>query len=48
LRITEDYTSDRNRTTELALEEMLTALVPAVYDETTQAVIPKSIVLDLG
>jgi len=34
LRITEEYISDRNRTTEPAsLEEMLTAPKPAVYDE---------------
>ena len=35
LKITEEYTSDRNRTTESATsEEMLTAPIPVVYDKT--------------
>jgi len=35
LRIIEKYASDRNKTTKPALsEEMLTALILAVYDET--------------
>jgi len=33
LRITKDYISNKNRTTKPASEEMLTALIPAVYDE---------------
>jgi len=47
LRITEEYTSDKNRTTKLGiLEENLTvlALAPA---EIVQAVMLKSMVLDL-
>jgi len=48
LRITEEYTSNENKTTELALsEEMSTVLIPAVYNGIAQIVIPKSIVLDL-
>ena len=49
LRITEEYGSDRNRTTELASsEEMLTALTLAVYNKTAQAVMQKSIAPDPG
>jgi len=47
LRIIEDYISDGNRTTELVLEELLTALTPVVYNKTAQTVMLKSIVLDL-
>ena len=48
LRITEEYTSNENKTTELALsEEMSTVLILAVYNGIAQIVIPKSIVLDL-
>jgi len=48
LRITEEYILDRNKIIALALsKEMSTAPVPAVYNETVQAVMPKSIVLDL-
>ena len=49
LRITKEYASDKNRTIELvSSEEMLTASTIAVYNETAQTVIPKSMVLDLG
>ena len=34
LRITEDYILNKNRTTEIALEDMLIALAPVVYNET--------------
>jgi len=48
LKITKEYTSDGNRTTEpVSSEEMSIAYTLAVYDETSQAVIPKSIVSDL-
>ena len=48
LRITEEYTSNENKTTELALsEEMSTVLIPAVYNGIAQIVIQKSIFLDL-
>jgi len=33
LKITKEYTSDGNRTTEPASEKMLTVLIPAVYDK---------------
>ena len=49
LRITKDNIS--NRSTELAIpetEEMLTAPVPAVYNENTQTSMPKSMVPDPG
>jgi len=49
LKITEEYVSNRNRTTELALsEEMLAVPTLVVYDEIAQAVILKSIVSDLS
>jgi len=48
LRITEDYAMYRNRTTELVLEEILTAPTPTVYNKTVQAVMLKNMVLDLG
>jgi len=48
LKITEDYVSDGNRTTESALEEMLTTLALVLYNKTTQAVMPKIMVLDPG
>ena len=49
LRITEEYTSDRNKTIELALsEEILTTYTPVVYNEIVQAVMPKSMVPNLG
>ena len=48
LRITEDYTSDRNRITEIALEDMLTAPAPVVHNETAWVVILKSMVLSPG
>jgi len=48
LGITKDYALNRNRATELALEEMLIAPTLVVHNETTQAVMPKSMVLDLG
>ena len=47
LKITEEYTSEENRTIKLAtleIEEMLTVLVPVVYDTTKQAAISKSMV----
>ena len=49
MRITEDNVS--NRSTEPVtpeIEEMLTAPVPAVYNENIQTMTPKSMVLDLG
>jgi len=48
LRITKDYALNENRTTEIALEGMLIAPILAVHNETTQTVMPKSMVLDLG
>jgi len=48
LRIIEDYALNRNKTTKPAPEEILTAPTLAVYNETVQIVIPKSMVLDLG
>jgi len=33
LKITKDYILDENRTTELALKEMLTVSIPVVYNE---------------
>jgi len=48
LRITEEYISDRNKTTEPTLsEEILTAPTLAVYNKIAQAVIPKNMVPDL-
>ena len=44
LRITQDYTLDRNRTTEIILEDMLTAPVPAVHNETAWVFILNSMV----
>jgi len=35
LRVTEDYASDRNKTTKPASEEMLIVSTPAVHNETT-------------
>jgi len=46
LRITEEYILDKNRTTEIALENMLTVPASEVYNKKIQAVMPKSIVLD--
>ena len=49
LRITEEYTLDGNRTTKLASSEEISIVpTPAVYNETTQAIILKSMVLNLG
>ena len=51
LRIIKEYTSEENRTTELAIpeiEEMLIVLVPVVYNGIEQVVMPKSIVSDSG
>jgi len=48
LRITEEYALDRNRTTELALEDISTALVLVVYSKMRQAIMLKSMVLDPG
>ena len=48
LRITEEYISDKNRTTELASsEEMSIVSIPAVYNEIAQIVVLKSMVSDL-
>jgi len=47
LKITKNYTSDKNRTTKLISEEILTVPILVVHDETVQAVILKSIVSDL-
>jgi len=47
--ITEEYISDRNRITELSSsEEMLIVPILVVYNETTQAIMLKSMVLNLG
>jgi len=47
--ITEEYISDKNRITELSSsEEMLIVPIPVVYNETTQAIMLKSMVLNLG
>ena len=35
LKITEEYTIDRNRTTKLVSRDMLIVLTPAVYNKTT-------------
>lgn len=48
LRITKEYILNRNSITELALENILTMLILAVYNKNIQAVILKSIVLDPG
>jgi len=48
LKITKDYISDGNRTTESALEEMLTILALVSYNKTTQTVMSKIMVLDPG
>ena len=50
LRITKEYTSDGNRTTELAILEISgeMSMVPAEYYEIAQTVMPKSMVLDPG
>ena len=48
LRITEDYVSDGNKTIKPASEEMLTVPISAIYNETVQAVIPKSMILGPG
>jgi len=50
LRITKDYALDGNRTTEVALEEMLMAPAPApaFHNELAQTVILKSMVPDSG
>jgi len=49
LRITEEYTLDGNRTTKLVSSEEISIIpIPAVYNETTQAIILKSMVLNLG
>ena len=42
LKITEEFTSDKNRTIEPASEEMSTVPTPAVYNKTVQAVMLKS------
>ena len=47
MRITEDYILDKNRPTKPALEELLIALILAVYSKTVQAVMLKSMVSDL-
>jgi len=48
LKITEEYVSNRNRTTEPALlKEMLAVPTLVVYNEIAQEVISKSIVSDL-
>ena len=46
LRITEKYTLNKNRITELALENMLIVLELEVYNKKIQTVMPKSIVPD--
>jgi len=46
LRITKECISDRNRTLDLILEEMLTVPTIVVYYEILSAVMLKSIVLD--
>ena len=47
--ITEEYISDKNRITELSSsEEMLIVPILVVYNETTQAIMLKSMVLNLG
>ena len=49
LRITKEYTSDRNRTTELTLsEEISMILIPAVHNKIAHTVMLKSMVLGLG
>ena len=48
LRITEDYASDKNRITKIALEEKLTVPALAVHNEIAQVVILKSMVLKPG
>ena len=47
LKIIKKYILKENRTIELALEKMLIVSALAIYDETAQAVMLKSIVLDL-
>ena len=47
LKIIKKYILKENRTIELALEKMLIVPALAIYDETAQAVMLKSIVLDL-
>jgi len=47
LRITEEYASNENRTTELALlKKISTISIPTVHNKVAQAIIPKSMVLD--
>ena len=49
MRIIKEYALETNRTTKpitLKIKEMSTAPVPAVYNRTEQAVMPKSIVPD--
>ena len=49
LRITEEYASNENRTTELAsLRKISTISIPTVHNKAAQAIIPKSMVLDLS
>jgi len=49
LRITEEYTSDGNRITELSSEEEMSIVsIPALYNKTTQAIMLKSMALNLG
>jgi len=48
LRITEEYALDRNRTTELASENISTALALVVHSKIRQAIMLKSMVLDPG
>ena len=48
LRITKDYILDRNRTIEIALEDILIIPAPVVYNETAQVVILKSMVISPG
>ena len=47
LRITKEYASDRNKTTQILIDEVSIALAPEVYNNIKQTVIPKSIILDL-
>jgi len=48
LRITKDYASDKNRTIGPASEEVSLVSTLIVHDETTQIIMPKSMVLDPG
>jgi len=47
LRITEEYTLDRNRTMEITLEKMSTAPAPVVHNKTVQIIMLKNMIPDL-